>query len=244
MSVYRERKIGIKILILLVIAAVLGGAVYYVLQTYTIHTVYVEGNVHYTEEEIKDFVMNGTLGNNSLYLSLKYKNRGITDIPFVDMVDVSVLSPDTVKITVYEKALAGYIKYMDTYMYFDKDGYVVESSSVKTVGVPQITGLTFDYVILGEPLPVENKDIFNDILDITKLLNKYELTVDKIYFHSTGDVTVYFGDVKVALGSDSASLEDKIMLLPTFLVNLEGKSGTLQMENYDAGSGKFTFKPD
>ena len=242
---YRNKKrVGIKILLAAVIVAVLLGAAYYVIHTYTVKTVYVEGNVHYTEEEIKSFVMDGPLGNNSLYLSMKYKNKGVENIPFVDVMDVSILAPDTVKITVYEKALAGYVKYLDTYMYFDKDGYVVECSDVRTAGVPQITGLTFDHMVLGELLPIENTEVFGTILNLTKLLNKYELTADKIYFHTSGDITVYFGDVRVALGTDQSGLEDKIMLLPNFLKELEGKSGTLQMEKYDEGNGKITFKPD
>ncbi|HIW81966.1 MAG TPA: FtsQ-type POTRA domain-containing protein [Candidatus Acetatifactor stercoripullorum] len=239
-----KRKIIIKILAAAAVFTVLAAGAFYVIQTHTIQTVYVEGNVHYTEDEIKSFVMEGFLGNNSLYLSLKYKNRGVEDIPFVDVMDVSILSPDTIKITVYEKALAGYVKYLDTYMYFDKDGYVVESSSVKTQGVPQITGLDFDHVVLGEPLPVEDDGVFANILEITQLLNKYELSADKIYFHSADEVTIYFGDVKVSVGKTGESLEDKIMLLPNFLQQLEGKSGTLQMENFDGGNGQFTFKPD
>lgn len=239
-----KRKIIIKILAAAAVFAVLAAGAFYMIQTHTIQTVYVEGNVHYTEDEIKSFVMEGFLGNNSLYLSLKYKNRGVEDIPFVDVMDVSILSPDTIKITVYEKALAGYVKYLDTYMYFDKDGYVVESSSVKTQGVPQITGLDFDHVVLGEPLPVEDDGVFANILEITQLLNKYELSADKIYFHSADEVTIYFGDVKVSVGKTGESLEDKIMLLPNFLQQLEGKSGTLQMENFDGGNGQFTFKPD
>ena len=242
---YRNKKrVGIKILLAAVIIAALLGAAYYVIHTYTVKTVYVEGNVHYTEEEIKSFVMDGPLGNNSLYLSMKYKNKGVENIPFVDVMDVSILAPDTVKITVYEKALAGYVKYLDTYMYFDKDGYVVECSDVRTAGVPQITGLSFDHMVLGELLPIENPEVFGTILNLTKLLDKYELTADKIYFHTSGDITVYFGDVRVALGTDQSGLEDKIMLLPNFLKELEGKSGTLQMEKYDEGNGKFTFKPD
>lgn len=242
---YRNRrKIGNRILILLIIIAGILGAGYYVLETYSIENVYVEGNVHYTEEEIKNFVMEGTLGNNSLYLSMKYRNTGVENIPFVDVMDVSILSPDTIKITVYEKVLVGYVKYLNTYMYFDKDGYVVESSAVKTLGIPQITGLEFDHVVLGEPLPVEDTAVFNSILDITKLLNKYELTSDKIYFHASNEVTIYFGNVKVALGNDTVRMEDKIMLLPGFLEELSGKSGTLQMENYDESGGKYTFKPD
>lgn len=242
---YKSRKrTGIKILVaLIVIAGILGG-ILYIRNEYTIENVYVEGNVHYSEEEIKSIVMNGPLGNNSLYLSMKYRNKGVENIPFVDVMDVSILSPDTVKITVYEKALAGYVKYLDTYMYFDKDGCVVESSSIRTLGVPQITGLSFDHLVLGEPLPVENTSVFGKILNLTKLLNKYELVADKIYFHSSEEVTIYFGDIKVALGKDEAYLEDKIMLLPEFLVELEGKSGTLQMEKYEEGNGRFTFKPD
>ena len=239
-----KRKTGIKILALAVLLAGLSGTVFFVIRSHTIHTVYVEGNVHYTEDQIKSFVMEGFLGNNSLYLSLKYKNKGVENIPFVDVMDVSILSPDTIKITVYEKALAGYVKYLDTYMYFDKDGYVVESSSIKTMGVPQITGLEFDHIVLGEPLPVEDQTVFGNILNITMLLNKYELTADKIYFHSADEVTVYFGEVKASLGKTGDNLEDKIMLLPEFLQELEGKSGTLQMENFDAGNGRFTFNPD
>lgn len=242
---FRERAmLVIKILIPVIVIAALAGAGVYVISTYTIQNVYVEGNVHYTEEEIQDYVMSGPLGNNSLYLSLYYKDREITNVPFVDGMDVNILSPDTIRISVYEKALAGYVKYLDTYMYFDKDGYVVESSNVMTMGVPQITGLSFDHVILGERLPVESTDVFEHIMDITNLLNKYQLTVDKIYFHSTGAVTIYFEDVKVALGNDYSHLEDKVMLLPEFLPNLKGKSGTLQMENYDNSNGKYTFNPN
>ena len=41
-------------------------------------------------------------------------------------------------VTIYEKAVVGYINYMGCNMYFDKDGIVVESSSKLYSGVPQI----------------------------------------------------------------------------------------------------------
>lgn len=229
------------IVLFLVVLLGIGG---YIKTAYTIRTVYVEGNVHYTEEEIKAMVMKGLFGDNSLYLSFKYKNRGLEGIPFVDVVDVNILSPDTVKIIVYEKTLTGYVKYLDTYVYFDRDGYVVESSSMRTLGVPQITGLEFDHIVAGEKLPVEDDVIFKSILNITKLLQKYNLSADKIYFKKSGEVTVYFEGVKVALGDDASTLEDKLMLLPEFLPLLAGRSGVLQMQTYDEDSGKYTFKPE
>ena len=89
------------VLCIFFLLAALIGAGMYLKKIYTIRNVYVEGNIHYTQEEIQEIVMDGPLGDNSLYLSLKYKNKGIEDIPFVDVMDVSILSPDTIKITVY-----------------------------------------------------------------------------------------------------------------------------------------------
>ena len=224
---YRDRsKIIRRIVIIGILLLALGGGAVALHSVYTVRTVYVEGNVHYTEDEIMEIVMSGPLGDNSLYLSLKYRDRGI---PFVDVMNVSILAPDTIKITVYEKALAGYVKYLDTYMYFDKDGYVVESSGIRTQGIPQITGLSFNHVVLGEQLPVEDPQVFSRIMDLTKLLNKYSLAADKIYLHSSGDITIYFGQIKVSMGSDNSHIEDKLQLLPDFLEKLQGKSGTLQM---------------
>ncbi len=239
----KKKRWMVKVLAFLMVIAVLLGIVYYLVSTYTIKNVYVEGNVHYTGEEIKEIVMEGPLGNNSLYLSLKYRNKGIEEVPFVDVIDVEILSPDSIKIIVYEKALAGYIEVMDNYLYFDRDGYVVENSVVMTEGIPLITGLEFDYVVLGEKLPVENDVIFTNVMDITKLLSKYELTADKIYFASESDITVFFGDIKVVLGN-TKNLEEKIMNLPQFLSNLSGKSGTLNLENYTDDSDMVIFNQD
>ncbi len=240
---YKSKRTHVAILLIVVLAVLLGVG-NYIKANYTVRTVYVEGNIHYTEDEIKRMVMDGILGDNSLYLSFKYKNKDVKGIPFVDVLNVDILSADTIKITVYEKSLTGYVKYLDTYVYFDRDGYVVENSNIKTVGIPQVTGLEFDHIIVGEPIPVEDKEVFQKILDITKLLNKYDLISDKIYFNKSGEITVFFENVKVALGGDSATLEDKLMLLPKLLQELSGKRGTLQMQTYDEDSGKYTFQPE
>ena len=233
----------VKVLAFLTAIAVLLGIIYYLVSTYTIKNVYVEGNLHYTNEEIKEIVMEGPLGNNSLYLSLKYRNKGIEDVPFVDVMDVEVLSPDTIKIIVYEKALAGYIEFMDNYLYFDRDGYVVENSDIMTQGVPLITGFDFEYVVMGEKLPVEDDIVFTNVMDITNLLAKYELNADKIFFASKSDITVFFGDIKVVLGN-TKHLEEKIMNLPQLLSNLSGQSGTLSLENYAEDTDMIIFTKD
>lgn len=239
----RTNRKGLKLLCLLALVALALGGIYYFLLTYTVKTVYVEGNVHYTKEEIQDMVMEGPLGNNSVYLSLQYADKQITDIPFIASMSVEVLSPDTVRIKVFEKTFAGYVAYLDRYLYFDNEGTVVEISGIKTEGVPQITGLSFDHAVLNKPLPVGDAEVFSRILMITKTLTKYALSADRIYFNANGEVTLYFENVKVILGSDSL-LDEKIMLLQSLLPKLEGQSGTLDLQNYDENTSSIPFKPD
>lgn len=239
----RKKRLTIIGVVLAVIFILLLTAYEYILNNYTITTVYVDGNVHYTNEEIMEMVMGGRYGNNSLFLSLKYRDKGIEGIPFIQTMDVAIEAKDTIRITVYEKALAGYVSYLGRYVYFDKDGIVVETSEEETKGIPQVTGLTFNHVILHEPLPVENEEVFNEVLNITQQLSKYSLTVDKIYFDTDYHVTLLFGNVKISLGT-SDNIDEKIMKLQYILPELEGKSGTLDMTEYNEDTTTYSFEQD
>ena len=215
----------------------------FIMDRCTVKTITVEGNVHYSNNEIVAMVMKNKLDHNSLYLSMKYRKKGIVGIPFIEKMSVDIMAPDTIKITVYEKAVAGYIEYLGKYMYFDKDGIIVETSDVKTAGIPQITGLQFNYVVLHEKLPIENDAMFQSILDITQLLNKYEISIDKIYFDQNNQMTLYFENIRVRLG-DISNIDDKIMRLKSILPELEGQKGILRMENYEDGMKNITFNKD
>lgn len=239
----RSKRIGILVSVCLVLLALFIGGYIYIVQNYTITTVYVEGNIHYTNEEIMEMVMGGRYGHNSLFLSLKYRDKGIDNIPFIQTMDVSIEAKDTVRIMVYEKALAGYVSYLGRYVYFDKDGIVVETSQEKTAGIPQVTGLSFDHVILHEPLPVEKPEVFDEILNISQQLSKYSLSADKIYFDSNYQVTLIFGDAKIAIG-DSQDIDEKIMTLQYLLPSLVGKSGTLDMREYSEDTTTYSFEQD
>lgn len=244
-TIYKNRHLGLKIgmavLVLFVLLA--AGLFYYVVTTYTVNTVYVEGNVHYTDEEIADRIMTGRFGHNSIYLNFKYRNQEIEDIPFVSAIEVEIVAPDAVSIRVYEKTFAGYVSYLGRYMYFDRDGTIVESSEMKTAGVPEVTGLQFDHVVMYEKLPVENEQIFARILDITQSLDKYELRADKLFFDREYNVMLYFEDVRVQIG-DNSNIDEKFSRLQSILPELNGKKGVLQMENFTGETKIIPFKED
>jgi len=232
-----------KLLIFLSVLLVIVIGVLIFKKTFTVTDITVVGNEHYTDEEIINFIITKPYERNSVVLYLKYNNKTIKDIPFVEQMDVQILSPTSVKIMVYEKAIAGCVEYLGHYMYFDKDGVVVEGSSEMTDGVPFVTGLSFDHMMLYEELPVENQNVFMMVLNITQLLNKYEIKTDRIYFDVDYNITLYFGDSKVYLGS-SDYIDEKINEMHFLLPKLEGFAGVLHMENYTGESGVFSFIKD
>ncbi|HKM21030.1 MAG TPA: FtsQ-type POTRA domain-containing protein [Lachnospiraceae bacterium] len=230
-------------LIIIIVFLVIGFAFLYLKTNYTVTNVKVEGNEHYSDDEIKDMVIDGKYGNSTIYLFLKYRNKEIKDIPFIETMEVELKSADTINIHVYEKSVAGYVEFLGRYLYFDKDGIVVESSTEQMEGIPYVTGLHFDHVVLHEKLPVENEEIFRLILNITQLLTKYGISTDRIYFDSAYDITLYFEQVKIYLGN-SNNIDEKINKLQYLLPELQGLSGTLHMENYSSDTETFTFQKD
>lgn len=235
-----KQKIIMSVAVVLLVAF---AALAFLLLHYRVTNVEVIGNNHYSEQEIKDMVLKGNALDNSLLLSVKYRNKSIRDIPFIESMDVEVIGADSIRIMVYEKSLAGCVTYLGNYMYFDREGIVVESAPEITDGVPEISGLQFGYVQLYEKLPVEDESIFKEILNLTQLLDKYEISADKIYFDPDMKVTLYFGDARVRLGNGSR-IDEKIMQLSVMVPAIEGKSGVLDMTDFSENTKSLTFEPD
>ena len=225
-----------------VFAAIAG--VIYIADNYTIKNVDVLGSTHYSTEEIEDMVMTDSFCHNSIFLAAKYRNKSIEDVPFVEKIDVDIVSKDTVEINVYEKAIAGYIAYLGRYMYFDREGMVVESSLEASDDVPQVMGLDIAHVVLHEKLPIDedHRGVFEQILNVTQLLDKHELHADKIFFDDDYNLYLYFGGVEVSLGK-ADFIDEKIMQLPHILPSLEGKTGILNLEEYNEDNKITQFEP-
>lgn len=238
-----SRGTATKLIVFGVIFLVLLAVVLYIKFEYKIDSVTITGNEHYTEDDIKSIVFDNPYKYNSVILRLQYHNKSIEDVPFIERIDVDIVSPKKVRINVYEKAVAGYVEYLGHFMYFDKDGIVVESSNEQMEDIPFVTGLVYDHVVLHETLPVKNKNVFLLILNITQLLNKYEIMTDRIAFDSNENMTLYFDNARVSLG-DSSFIDEKINEMHLLLPELNGLSGTLHMENYSGEETNFSFDKD
>ena len=194
----------------------------------------VEGNEYYGESSILAWIENDKLSVNTLYLFLKYNYLG-ADVPTaVESMTVSLKNPWTVHVTVREKEMLGYVDYDGAFLYFDRDGIIVESSGDKLPGVPWITGLDFRQIVLYKPLPVEDPDVFQEILNLTQQLSLYEIPVDRIQYDSEGQATLYIRSMEVTLG-DNRDIDGKISTLNDILTDqpqLMDMEGVLELENY------------
>ena len=227
----KRRKIGLYILLILILLIAAG--VFIVMNVFTVENVVVEGNELYSSTEIENMVLNDEYSWNSLYVDLKYRFVDIGEVPFVDTMEVSLDNPHTVHIKVYEKGMLGYlyINSIGQNAYFDKDGFVVETSTEVIDGVPKITGISCEEVVLYEKLQLENSDILRDLLNLTQTLKKYNLLPDEIQYDSNMEPVLYYGTIQVKIGSED-NLSQKVVRLSIILPQLDGLSGTLHLETW------------
>lgn len=210
--------------------------------TCKLNSVEVVGSNHYSVEELQNKVITKKTDENAILLYLRYKYGDVDSIPFVERIDIELINKNSIKIHVYEKVITGCIEFMGGYMYFDKDGIVVESSDEKLDEVPYVTGLSFYKIVLYEKLEVQKKALFDVILNLTQLIQKYELDIETIQFNSDLEVTLHCGDIKILLGKRD-TYDEQIAELQNLLPSAEDKKLVIDMENFVEGQDKIIAKP-
>lgn len=206
-------------------------------------TVKFSGSEKYTDKELAEFLFPTEKSANPFVFWWTDKFGEHVEIPFIEAYDVELKGLKDFEVTFYEKSLVGYIEYMGSYKYFDKDGIVVESSSRLIEDVPFVTGIDVDYIVLHSKLPVEDEQVFDLLLDLTQLLYKYDIDVEKINISKGLEIKLYLGNVRVELGTDE-NLSEKIMDLKDIMPNLGDASGTLDMKVLDEHGNGYTLKRD
>ena len=106
-------------------------------------------------------------------------------------------------------------------------------SRVAVTDVPLILGVDMQNVQLGEKITVENDGIFNTILGITRMVEKYQILPESVLFDSDYNITLVYNEGKIhcQLGQDTL-LEEKITRVAALLPELENLTGILHLEDY------------
>jgi len=202
----------------------------------------VEGLSYYTEDEFLEKISSETARKNTLLFRYEQFRKGETRVPYIEQYDIHTEGKNIIQIKVYEKILVGCVKVMGQYLYFDKDGYVTESSDERLQDVPLIKGLEFDRIVLYDKLKIQKDELYDVILNITKLVREYEIPAECIIFNGKGEVELEVGDISVSMGKRVA-YDLQIQKLADILPSVSGRKLYIDLSGYDGGSEDIIAKP-
>ena len=131
----------------------------------------VTGSERYTDEQLINLLFPDKVRRNTAVCYLRDRLKEHEKIPFVEDYKLEFKGLNRLEIIVYEKSVVGCVSYMSSYMYFDKDGIVVESANRELSGVPRITGLKFGPIALDQKLTHDREQKFDEILKQTKSIS-------------------------------------------------------------------------
>lgn len=200
----------------------------------------VTGNSRYTKEEILDLLHYDEQYHNTIIFYMKHRNMDVEGIPFINAVHMEIGSNDTLNVEVVEKIVIGCINDDGRYIYIDTDGMVCEIDDTHPSDVPLLEGLEYEDPVLNQILKVTDQSVYNSLLNLTLLLKKHEISIEKVVFDEDGTMQMLMGTIKVMLGN-SKNMEDKITELKNLMPQLEHLKGTLHLENYDSTKDSIIF---
>ena len=210
---------------------------------FQLKNVKVSGNELYTDQQIKDSVLSDEYSWNTLYVVLKYRLFQTEEIPFIDEMEIKMISPNAIQVKVYEKAIVGYIEANNQNVYFDKDGFVLEISKRQIAHVPKVDGIECRKVVVYEKLNLNDEQALSLLLIFSQQLAKYELVPKTIAFYEDRTLSADFGSIQAEIGDDEYLVE-KVMRLDAIMPKLSGKKGTLHLENWTPLTTDIIFEPD
>ena len=225
------------------IAVLLLAGVIFFFTYYRVDEVQVMGSSHYSEKQIKKMVLRGPMASNSVLAPLIYTKKNTKDVPFVEGYTVTRLNRHTICVSVKEKDIVGCIPYLDSYIYFDRNGTFIESSTERNEKIPFFDGIKVKHVIYNEELPIKDKMVMNTAVALSTIFQKNDKIPDHIEFSDDGQISLLYGDITVKLGKDEY-LEDKMTRVLAILPLISDKKGILHAENVNDNSKMITLEQE
>ena len=226
----------------LIVVLLLAGVIFF-FTYYQVDEVQVMGSSHYSEKQIKKMVLRGPMASNSILAPIIYTKKKTKDVPFVEGYTVTRLNRHTICVSVKEKDIVGCIPYLDSYIYFDRNGTFIESATERNEKIPFFDGIKVKHVIYNEELPIKDKMVMNTAVALSTIFQKNDKIPDHIEFSDDGQISLLYGDITVKLGKDEY-LEDKMTRVLAILPLISDKKGILHAENVNDNSKMITLEQE
>lgn len=193
---------------------------------FNIKTINVEGSEKVSSSTVQS--LSGIkIGENIFKINKKNIIKNIKENAYIDTVSIKRGLPNTLEITVKERTVAYQVKVINSYVYLDYQGYILEVSSTKGK-VPIIEGLSTDTDTLLKGKRLSNDDIKGSVNTLAKIMesaksvelwnsitsisvkdNEYILKIDKenktIYLGNANDLTNRMTYIKIILEEEKGN---------------------------------------
>ena len=213
---------------------------------FNIKNIEVKGNNHISTDKI--ISMSGLKKGENIF---KFNNSVINNIKenqYIEEASIKRKIPGTIQIIVKERTVKYQIKLVNSYAYLDKNGYILETSSVKS-DVPIIIGFN-----ITENELLNKKRL--DILDLEKL-NKISKIIDaskpteidkiitEINIENENNFCIYIEsqNKKVYIG-DTNDLTKKMLYIKKIIEGEKENIGTIYVDGDISNGFKPYFRPE
>lgn len=235
----KRKKVNFKriIKIILLMAFIIGTTIF-VMTTpiFNVTEINVEGNSRISNERIES-LSKISLNVNTYQYSKKNIIENIKEEPYIESVQVKRKLPSTIIINVEERNRDFFISNYGSYIYIDKQGYILEISN-EVEKLPEIKGFSTntENLVPGNRISDDDLEKINTAQKIIENIknNEIESEITCIDVSNTNDFCVIMQgeEKKIHLGNAS-NINDKILMLKEILTKEKGKTGEIFIENLE-----------
>ncbi len=181
-------------------------------------------------------------GKNIFQINKKHIIKNIKENPYIEEASIKRKLPGTIQIDIKERAVAYQIKVINSFVYIDYQGYILEIAS-KNGGVPFVEGITTDQDTLlnGKRLLNSDLETLNALLKIMDAAKGADISkkITKIIIKDDEYKLELKKENKEAYLGNATNLTNKILYVKLILEKEKGNEGKIFV-NGDLNSG---FKP-
>lgn len=213
---------------------------------FNISEITVEGNNKVPKNEVIS-LSKIEYGKNIFAISKKNIIQSIKENAYVSNVSIKKVFPNNVNLIIEERNIDFVLQLANSYVYIDRQGFVLEISSEKP-DVPIILGFTTDLSNIKPKDRLEEKDLIkmNIVIKIMETAHNHNLEnlIAKIDISNEENYTIYLDTKgKIAYLGNGSDLNTRFLYIKAILKEQEGKNGEIFV-NVDLNSEYVYFKEE
>lgn len=234
---HTHKKVNLKRIIkFIVLIAIIVGLIVFIMTTplFNVTRVEIEGNSRISNDRINS-LSKISLNINTFQYSKNAIKKYIAEEPYINNVQVKRKLPNTIIINVEERTRDFIIYSMGSYIYINKQGYILEVTN-EPENLPEIKGFTTseDKLTPGNILSDEDLEKINTTMEIINTIKSNEINsyIDSINVEDKNDYVIIMKEEnkKIHLGNAN-NINDRILMLKEILTKEKGKTGEVFIQD-------------